>query len=87
MVLVGLGALAVFLVLLAVGVVPRLRNSRQLAAAAEQLRTTPKRKGRSRSRRSRREIIELTGWLHQGRLINHLAAARGFGEGQAKTWS
>jgi hypothetical protein len=28
------------------------------------------------------ESIELTGWLYQGRLINHLAAARGFGEGQ-----
>jgi multidrug efflux pump subunit AcrA (membrane-fusion protein) len=41
MVLVGLGALAVFLVLFAIGVVPRLRNSRELAAAAEQLRTTP----------------------------------------------
>jgi len=27
--------------------------------------------------------MELKGWLHQGRLINHLAAARGFGEGQA----
>jgi multidrug efflux pump subunit AcrA (membrane-fusion protein) len=41
MVLIGLGALAVFLVLFAIGVVPRLRNSRELAAAAEQLRTTP----------------------------------------------
>ena len=40
-----------------------------------------KEEGRSRSRWSRREIIELKGWLHQGRLINHLAAARGFGEG------
>ena len=25
--------------------------------------------------------MELKGWQHQGRLINHLAAARGFGEG------
>ncbi len=41
MVLAGIGALGVFLVLLAVGVVPRLRNSRELATAAEQLRTTP----------------------------------------------
>jgi len=41
MILVGLGALGVFLILFAVGVVPRLRNSRELAAAAEQLRTTP----------------------------------------------
>src|SRR5207248_3104853 len=41
MVLAGIGALGVFLVLFAVGVVPRLRNSRELATAAEQLRTTP----------------------------------------------
>ena len=41
MVLAGIGALAVFLGLFAAGVVPRLRNSRELAAAAEQLRTTP----------------------------------------------
>jgi len=41
MMLFGFGALAVFLVLLAVGVIPRLRNSRELALAAEQLRTTP----------------------------------------------
>ena len=41
MVLAGIGALAVFLILFAVGVVPRLRNSRELAAAAEQVRTTP----------------------------------------------
>jgi multidrug efflux pump subunit AcrA (membrane-fusion protein) len=41
MVLAGVGALAVFLILLTVGVVPRLRNSRELAGAAEQLRTTP----------------------------------------------
>ena len=40
-ILVGIGALAVLLVLFAAGVVPRLRNSRELAAAAEQLRTTP----------------------------------------------
>src|SRR5882762_5784084 len=41
MILVGIGALGVFLILFAVGVVPRLRNSRELAAAAEQVRTTP----------------------------------------------
>jgi membrane fusion protein (multidrug efflux system) len=41
MLLAGIGALAVFLILFALGVVPRLRNSRELAAAAEQLRTTP----------------------------------------------
>jgi len=41
MVLAGIGALGVFLILFAVGVLPRLRNSRELAAAAEQLRTTP----------------------------------------------
>ena len=40
-ILVGIGALAVFLVLFAAGLVPRLRNSRERAAAAEQLRTTP----------------------------------------------
>jgi RND family efflux transporter MFP subunit len=41
MVLAGIGALGVFMILFAVGIVPRLRNSRELAAAAEQLRTTP----------------------------------------------
>src|SRR5207247_1493670 len=41
MMVVGIGALAVFLVLFAVGLVPRLRNARELATAAEQLRTTP----------------------------------------------
>ena len=41
MMLFGFGALAAFLVLLAVGVIPRLRNSRELALATEQLRTTP----------------------------------------------
>jgi len=41
MLLAGIGALGVFLILFAVGVVPRLRNSRELAAAAEQVRTTP----------------------------------------------
>jgi RND family efflux transporter MFP subunit len=41
MVLAGIGALGVFVILFAVGIVPRLRNSRELAAAAEQLRTTP----------------------------------------------
>jgi len=39
--LIGVGALGLFSVLLAVGVVPRLRNSRELATAAEQLRTAP----------------------------------------------
>jgi len=41
MILIGIGAVGVFLVLFAVGVVPRLRNSRELATAAEQVRTTP----------------------------------------------
>ena len=41
MLLIGIGALSVFLILFAVGVVPRLRNSRELAVAAEQVRTTP----------------------------------------------
>ncbi len=41
MILIGIGAFGVFLILFAVGLVPRLRNSRELAMAAEQLRTTP----------------------------------------------
>ena len=41
MILFGIGALGVFVILFAVGVVPRLRNSRELATAAEQVRTTP----------------------------------------------
>jgi multidrug efflux pump subunit AcrA (membrane-fusion protein) len=41
MLLVGLGALGLFLVLGAVGVIPRVRNTRELATAAEKLRTTP----------------------------------------------
>jgi multidrug efflux pump subunit AcrA (membrane-fusion protein) len=41
MLLAGLGVVALFAVLLAMGIVPRLRNSRELAQAAEQIRTTP----------------------------------------------
>jgi RND family efflux transporter MFP subunit len=41
MILVGLGALSLFVVLLMVGIVPRLRNDRQLAAAALKAQTTP----------------------------------------------
>jgi len=40
MVFVGLGALSVFVVLLVVGIVPRLRNDRQLATAAQKVETT-----------------------------------------------
>jgi RND family efflux transporter MFP subunit len=41
MVLIGAGAAALLLGLLAVGIVSRVRNARELAQAAEQLRTTP----------------------------------------------
>jgi RND family efflux transporter MFP subunit len=41
MILVGLGALSLFVVLLVVGIVPRLRNDRELAAAAQKIETTP----------------------------------------------
>jgi RND family efflux transporter MFP subunit len=41
MILVGLGALSLFVVLLVVGIVPRLRNDRQLAAAVQKVETTP----------------------------------------------
>jgi RND family efflux transporter MFP subunit len=41
MILVGLGALSLFVVLLMVGIVPRQRNDRQLAAAAQKAQTTP----------------------------------------------
>jgi RND family efflux transporter MFP subunit len=41
MILIGLGTLGVFLVLLAVGVVPRVRNARELATAAEKARNAP----------------------------------------------
>jgi RND family efflux transporter MFP subunit len=41
MILVGVGTLSTFLVLFAVGVIPRLRNGRELAVAAEKARTTP----------------------------------------------
>ena len=41
MVLIGAGAAALLLGLLAVGIVSRVRNTRELAQAAEQLRTTP----------------------------------------------
>src|SRR2546427_5800046 len=40
-VLVGITVLCVFLILLAVGVVPRVRNQRELAIAAKQVQTTP----------------------------------------------
>src|SRR6267143_4267451 len=46
-------------------------------------RWPPKRKGRSRSRWSRRVIIELRLWPDQNRQINHLTVGQGFGEGQA----
>jgi RND family efflux transporter MFP subunit len=41
MVLIGAGAAALLLGLLAVGIVSRVRNARELAQAAERLRTTP----------------------------------------------
>jgi membrane fusion protein (multidrug efflux system) len=41
MVVVGLGVLSVFVVLLVVGMVPRLRKDRELAAAAQRAQTTP----------------------------------------------
>src|SRR5260370_42449077 len=46
-------------------------------------RWPPQRKGKSRSRWSRRVIIGLGLSLDQSRQINQLAAGRGFGEGQA----
>src|SRR5260370_15926322 len=45
-------------------------------------RWSPQRNGRSRSKWSRRVIIGLGLSLDQSRQINHLAAARGFAEGQ-----
>ena len=42
MILVGIGALGVFLILFAVGVVPRLRNSRELAAWSGRNRRPPR---------------------------------------------
>jgi len=50
-------------------------------------RGPPQRKGRSRSRRSRRVIIELGLSPHQSRQINHLPAGRSFGEGQPSSRS
>ena len=41
MILVGVGALSLFVVLLVVGIVPRLRNDHELAAAAQKVETTP----------------------------------------------
>lgn len=41
MVFIGIGALAVFLILLAVGVIPRVRNNRELVVAADKVRNTP----------------------------------------------
>ena len=41
MVFIGIGALAVFLILLAIGVIPRVRNNRQLVVAADKVRNTP----------------------------------------------
>jgi RND family efflux transporter MFP subunit len=41
MIALGLGALSLFVVLLVVGIVPRLRNDRQLAAAVQKAQTTP----------------------------------------------
>ena len=40
MVFIGIGALAVFLILLAVGVIPRVRNNRELVVAADRVRNT-----------------------------------------------
>ena len=41
MILVGIGALSLFVVLLVVGILPRLRNDRQLASAAQKTEATP----------------------------------------------
>jgi multidrug efflux pump subunit AcrA (membrane-fusion protein) len=41
MIFIGIGALAVFLGLLAVGVIPRVRNNRELVVAADKVRSTP----------------------------------------------
>ena len=41
MIFIGIGALAVFLGLLAVGVIPRVRNNRELVVAADKVRNTP----------------------------------------------
>ena len=41
MILVGIGALSLFVVLLVVGILPRLRNDRQLASAAQKAEATP----------------------------------------------
>jgi len=41
MIVVGLGVLSVFVVLLVVGIAPRLRNGRELVAAAQKAQTTP----------------------------------------------
>src|SRR5882724_9980100 len=40
-VFIGIGALAVFLILLAIGVIPRVRNNRHLVVAADKVRNTP----------------------------------------------
>ena len=37
----GIGALALFLILLVIGAIPRLRNSRELAGAAQKIQNTP----------------------------------------------
>src|SRR5213593_694709 len=41
MIAAGIGALSVFVALLLVGIVPRLRNDQELAAAAQKVQTTP----------------------------------------------
>jgi RND family efflux transporter MFP subunit len=41
MLLIGIGALALFLILLAIGVIPRIRSQRDLAAAAQKVKDTP----------------------------------------------
>ena len=41
MTLIGLGIVVLFIVLLAIGVIPRLRNHRELAAAAQKVQSTP----------------------------------------------
>jgi RND family efflux transporter MFP subunit len=41
MLLIGSGALALFLIMLAIGVIPRIRSHRDLAAAAQKVKDTP----------------------------------------------
>src|SRR5216684_8529518 len=41
MIVIGIGILGLFLILLAVGVVPRVRNHRELVVAAQKAQNTP----------------------------------------------